>query len=235
MRHTEISIVGACSGWPLTTRAVLAERRVNLCRVNGVEDEPDALPRDERRRRTSSAILDAARQQFGEHGFERTTIRGVAAQAGIDPALVMQYYGNKEQLFASAARWSEEDSRVEQAQVADVPTAALADLFGHFEDAPDREAMIAVMRNCLTHPTAAHVLRDDVMGQRAAAVASKIEGPDAELRAALVGACMLGLGMSRYLLDAEPVASASREQIVRCFAPALRALVERVPPAERDR
>lgn len=227
MRHTEIPIVGGTE----TGR----DNRLNRCRVSDVSERPDTLPRVERRRRTESAILDAARQQFGEHGFERTTIRGVAAQAGIDPALVMQYYGNKEQLFASAARWSEQDTRVEQAEVADVPTAALADMFGHFEDAPDREAMIALMRNCLTHPTAAQVLRDDVMGGRAAAVAGKIDGPDAELRAALVGACMIGLGMARYLLEAEPVASASREQIVRHFAPALRALVHDVPPCEQDR
>ena len=184
-----------------------------------------AVPRDERRRRTESAILDAARELFAESGFERTTIRGVASRAGIDPALVMQYYGSKEQLFAAAARWHLDHSSVTEASLAELPAAAIRDLVGHFEEAEDRGSAAALLRNCLTHPSAAKVMRDEVMCDRAAAVASRIEAPDAELRAALFGAVMMGLGMARYLLELEPLASASREDIERLLGPALSALL----------
>ena len=184
------------------------------------------LPRDERRRRTETGILNAARELFAEQGFERTTIRGVAAVAGVDPALVMQYYGSKEGLFAAAARWSDTDQRVLRASLADLPDAALADLFSHFEDSAHRDSMIALMRNCLTHPSAAAVMRDDVMCERRDALAAKIEGPDTQLRAGLVAACMMGLAMARYLLEVPPVAGASREDVERLFRPALQALVD---------
>ena len=187
--------------------------------------EARSVPRDERRRRTEQAILAAARELFAEQGFERTTIRGVARAAGVDPALVMHYFGSKEGLFAEAARWREDEQLVTTAERADVPSAALQDVFTRFEG-EHREAAVALMRACLTHPEAARVVRDEVMCDRVAAVARTIGGPDAELRAGLIGACMVGLTMARHVLQMEPVASASSEDVARLLEPALRALVE---------
>jgi AcrR family transcriptional regulator len=188
----------------------------------------EQVPRDERRRRTEAAILDAAREAFAEAGFERATIRAVAARAGIDPALVMQYYGSKEQLFAAAARWPSEHETVLAADRDALPAAALSDLFTRFEGA-EGEAAAALMRNCLTHPAATAVMRDEVMCERAAGVARTLGGKDAELRAGLIGACLMGLGMARYLIELPAVAAASREDIERLMTPVLRALVD--PPA----
>jgi AcrR family transcriptional regulator len=190
------------------------------------EDAP--LSRDDRRRRTEGAILEAARQQFAEEGFERVTIRGVAAQAGIDPALVMQYFGSKERLFAAAARWPKEHERIKQATPQGMPAAALADVFERFEHSDDREGVIALLRSCLTHPSATRIMRDEVMCDRTASVAAQLEGDDAELRAGLLGACMMGLSIARYVMEVEPVASASREDIARLFTPVLGALTD--PP-----
>ncbi len=186
------------------------------------------LPRDERRRRTEAAILESARELFAEDGFERVTIRGVASSAGVDPALVMQYFGSKEQLFAAAARWPAQAEGLFSADRAALPQAALDDVFARFEG-EDREAAIALMRSCLTHPSAAVVMRDEVMCERAESVARTLGGEDAELRAGLIGACLIGLGMARYLLEIEPVASASREDLERLMRPVLQALVD--PPA----
>ncbi len=98
-----------------------------------------------------------------------------------------------------------------------MPAAALADLFEQFEGAAtDREAAVALLRNCLTHPEAARVVRDEVMCERI----------DAELRAALVGACLLGLALSRHVLEVPQVAAASRGELERLVEPALRAIVE---------
>ena len=184
--------------------------------------------RDERRRLSEAAILGAARALFAETGFERATIRAVAAAAGVDPALVMQYFGSKEGLFTAAATWSSDHETVLAVPKDEVPAAALRDLLGTFEGAGDREAAVALMRSCLTHPEAGRIMRDEVMCDRAAGVARTIGGDDAELRAGLLGACMIGLGMARYLLEIPAVADASREDVLRLMEPALRALVD--PP-----
>lgn len=183
------------------------------------------VPREERRRRTAAAILAAARELFARCGFERTTIRGVAHAAGVDPALVMQYFGSKERLFAEAARWRSDEQHVTTATRDDLPAAALADVFARFEG-DDRDAAIALMRACLTHPEAARIVRDEVMCDRVQAVAGTIGGADADLRAGLLGACLVGLTMARHVLGLEPVASAAREDVARLLEPALRALVD---------
>lgn len=187
--------------------------------------EIEHLTRDERRRRTESAILEAAKDLFAEKGFERTTIRGVASVAGVDPALVMQHFGSKENLFAAASHWDDDHARILTATSDSLPSAALADLFDKFESPEDRDTTVALMRNCLTHPAAARVMRDEVMCERTAAIAAAMTGDDVELRAGLFGACMMGLGMARYLLEMEPVASASKEDLHRLVEPLLRALV----------
>jgi AcrR family transcriptional regulator len=201
--------------------------------VNFVTSESEPLTRAERRQRTDAAILRAARELFAESGFERTTIRAVAARAGIDPALVMQHFGSKEGLFAAAARWSPDHQRILDATSDNLAEIAIADMLGQFEQEGEREASVALLRNCLTHPSAARLMRDEVMCDRKAAVADQLEGDDAELRAALFGACVMGLGMARYLLELEPLAQASHEDIHRLFEPALRALVD--PPTEAGR
>jgi AcrR family transcriptional regulator len=187
------------------------------------------ISRDERRRRSEAQILDAARELFAADGYERTTIRGGAGRAGVDPALVMQHFGSKDALFAAATRWSSEHQTILSATSDSLPAAAVADLLSHFEEGDDREAAVALLRNCLTHPASLAVMRDQVMCDRKAAVAAQLEGPDVELRAGLFAACMIGLGMARYLIKLEPVASASHEDLLRLMEPALGALIE--PPA----
>jgi AcrR family transcriptional regulator len=184
------------------------------------------IPRDERRRRTEATILEAARELFATDGFERTTIRAVAGKAGVDPALVMQHFGSKEGLFAASTRWSSEHQTILSATSDNLAAAAVDDLLSHFESADDREAAVALMRNCLTHPAALEIMRDQVMNERKCAVAAGIDGPDAELRAGLFAAVMIGLGMSRYLIKLEPVASASPEELRRLIEPALQALLD---------
>ena len=194
-------------------------------RVNVVTVHEGPVTRDVRRQRTEAAILNAAREQFAEAGFERTTIRSVAAAASVDPALVMQHFGSKEALFATATRWASDHETLLSATRDQVPAAALADLLGKFEDG-DREAAVALMRNCLTHPEASRIMRDEVMCDRAAAVARTVEGEDAELRAGLLGACMIGLALSRYVIEVPGVAGASREDVARIMEPVLRELVD---------
>lgn len=193
--------------------------------------DQEHVSRVEKRRRTEAAISDAARTQFAEVGFERTTIRSVASAAGVDPALVMQYFGSKDGLFAAVARQQKPHRRLLDATREDTPQAALDDLFEDLEDPVSRDALLALMRNCLTHEQAATVLRDDVMRHVHEAVASRIATPDAELRAALLGATLVGLSIGRYMLRIPGLAEASREDVERLLLPVLALLVEPAPQA----
>ena len=192
----------------------------------GSDTSEAALPREERRRRTEAAILEAARVLFAEVGFEKTTIRSVAAKAGIDPALVMQYYGNKEGLFAASARWHVDHKRILSATVSEIPQTALDDLLLAFEEPATRDATVALFRNCLTHDSALEIVRDDVLSENQEAIARTIGGEDAELRAGLLAATLMGLTLARYLLQLPAVKSASREDLERVLLPVLRTLVE---------
>lgn len=193
-------------------------------------DEREPVSRVEKRRRTEATIFDAARAQFAEVGFERTTIRSVAAAAGVDPALVMQYFGSKDGLFAAVGREQKQHRRLLDASRGATPQAALDDLFDDLEDPVSRDAVLALMRNCLTHDQAAKVLRDDVMCHIQEAVASRIDTPDARLRAALLGATMIGLTIARYMLEIPDLAEASREDVERLMLPVLQQIVD--PPVE---
>lgn len=218
---------------------------VNTCRVKYVtppsipagSDRTETRPtREERRRRTEATILEAAQRLFAELGFERTTIRGVAAQAGIDPALVMQYFGSKEGLFAASARTFADRKRALDAPLEDLVSAAIADLFAGFEDREQAAATVAVIRNCLTHERAREIMRDEVMSPRHAKLAETIGGPDAELRAGLLAGVMIGTIIARYLIELPSVAGASQEDVERVLKPVLEALVTpEGPPASPSR
>jgi AcrR family transcriptional regulator len=182
--------------------------------------------RKDRRRRSESAILDAARRLFAEHGYDRTSIRAVADRAGVDPALVMQHFGSKEQLFAAAARWSVPLDGLTGADRGELPRAALQHVLDAFDDPDRRAAAQALLRSCLTHPAAQATMREQVMGEAQVRVAAAIGGPDAALRAAMLNAVALGLAISRYLLEVPAAAEADPADLERVLTPALRALVD---------
>lgn len=193
------------------------------------DEQPNvSLTRAERRRRSEGSILSAARELLAERGFERTTIRGVAERAGVDPALVMQHFGTKDGLFAAAATWSVPIHDLIGAGREDLPHAALQHVLDAFEDPEQRGTAEAVLRSCLTHPAAAGIVRERVLGSAQAAVAATIGGPDADLRAALLNACTLGLSIARYLLAVPALADVDRADLERVLGPALQALVD--PP-----
>jgi AcrR family transcriptional regulator len=160
--------------------------------------------RVEQRQRTEARILTAARRLFGEHGFDRTTIRAIATEAGSDPGLVMRYFGSKEKLFAQAAAIPA-DGPIEGSpeQIAQLLTAALTDKL-----ADEPTAALAALRAMFSHPEAAEEVRAAMTSQQRQ-VAAQLPGDDAVLRSGVIGALTLGLVVSRHLvrldgLDASP-------------------------------
>lgn len=182
--------------------------------------------REERRRRTEACILQEARRLFAEEGFDRATIRAVAKRTGVDPALVMQYFGSKEELFTAAMKGAHGDGSARTAPREEIPAAVLRDVLRKFEEADDREAAVALMRNFLTHPGAHRILRDEVMCAVTRDLAGTIGGPDAELKAALLLSSAFGMALARYLLELPGLAGAAPADVERLLVPALRAILD---------
>jgi AcrR family transcriptional regulator len=181
--------------------------------------------REERRRRTEGCILQEARRLFAEEGFERATIRAVARRTGVDPALVMQYFGSKEGLFAAAMKGAHGGGTARTAPREEIPSAVLQDVLAKFEDTGDREAAVTLLRNFLTHPEANRIMRDEVLCAVIRDLAATIGGPDAELRAGLLMSTVFGMALARYVLELPGLAGAGRTDLERLLRPALEALV----------
>lgn len=177
------------------------------------------LSRAERRSRSERRILEAARGLFAERGFERTTIRAVAAEAGVDPALVMQHFGSKQELFSRAVQ----DAPVpEGAEPGDLIERMLETLGVKLSGLPP--ASLAMMRSMLTHPEAADSARA-ALGRQIDQIGAVLSGDDARLRAALVTSIMIGVTIGHQLLDLDPLRDASQEEIDRLMRPCLLALL----------
>src|SRR5690349_17960728 len=101
---------------------------------------------------TKAVILAAAKERFAESGFERATIRAIAADANIDPSMVMRYFGNKDQLFAAAADFDLEIPDLSSVDRADIG----ARVVDYFMDRWERdEALIVLLRSSTSNDAAA--------------------------------------------------------------------------------
>ena len=175
--------------------------------------------RVEQRQRTENRILTAARRLFGEHGYDRTTIRAIATEAGSDPGLVMRYFGSKEKLFAQAAAIPA-DGPIEGSpkQIAEQLTVALAEKL-----ADEPTAALAALRTMFSHPEAAEEVRAAMTAQQRQ-VAAQLPGDDALLRSGVIGALTLGLVVSRHLVRLDGL-EASTEELMAVASPLIAELV----------
>lgn len=163
---------------------------------------------------TRAAILTAAREQFAAGGYQAATIRAIAAAAGIDPALVMRYYGNKEGLFAAAAEF---DLRLPDLTA--LPRSAVGGaLVAHFLDRWEAdETLMALLRAAVTNEAAAARMQA-IFATQLAPLIAKLCGEQrsvAAARAGLIATQILGLALCRYVLKLPPVVGLKRAEIVR--------------------
>jgi AcrR family transcriptional regulator len=168
---------------------------------------------------TKAAILDAARERFAADGYERATIRAVAADAGIDPALVMRYFGNKEKLFAAAAKF---DLRLPDLSA--LPRKKLgAGLVEHFLNRWEADDTLkALLRAAVSNKVAAARIRVIFESQLLTAMAPLFDDrTTAATRAGLVASQMLGLALTRYLLRLPSVVALDRTALVEWLGPTL--------------
>jgi AcrR family transcriptional regulator len=174
---------------------------------------------------TREAILDAARQAFAEHGYQRATIRGVAELAGVDPALVHHYFGTKQGLFVAAVQLPVDPVARLSAVLAGDPEGVgerLVEVFlSVWDQAANVSPLLALVRSAVGDEQAAAMLREFITEEVLGQIARRLGSSDARLRATLVGSQIVGLMMARYIIRVEPLASAPPAQLVAAVGPTM--------------
>ena len=184
------------------------------------------------------AVLDAARELFAELGFERTTMRAVGTRAGVDPALIYHYFGDKDGLLGAALEAPVGYLTSAFAGLADDPDRAGADLvrrvIGLWEGQPAiREQMLATLRTALSHDHAARMLRDMLSSLMLAAIGDVLADDRRELRAALIASQLGGLMLARYVLQVPGAAAATPDELVQAVGPTVQRYISGIiAPAE---
>jgi AcrR family transcriptional regulator len=166
---------------------------------------------------TRAAILTAARERFAADGFERATIRAIAADARIDPSLVMRYYGNKEKLFAAAAEF---DLRLPPLTGLPVEQHGAALVEHFFERWEGDETLLALIRAAVTQQAAAQRMQEIFAAQLGPVAAGLTTDPaSAATRAGLIATQMLGFALCRFVLRLPPVIDLGREEAIAWLGP----------------
>lgn len=176
----------------------------------------------ERSEAARTAILKAARNLLASRGYEATTIRAVAGEAGIDPSMVMRYYGNKEGLFAAAV-----DVDLHLPQPSELPTDRIGELLARhlisrWEGDLSDEFIRLLMRSAGTNKGAAEQFREIFEGQLLKFVC-ELTGyaSDARRRAAMVSTQVLGLAYCRYIVELPAVVEIDAQTLTKILAPVL--------------
>jgi AcrR family transcriptional regulator len=176
---------------------------------------------------TRARILASARAEFGARGYDGATIRGIAARAGGDPALVHHYFGPKQRLFvATMEAGFPVDFEAAVATVLDGPPDGIGERLVRYVlelwEAPAMRAVIlGLVRSAASDAAAAAMLRHVLSEGPFLALARAIDLPDAPLRATLVGTQLVGLAMARYVVEVEPIATADADALAQAIGPSI--------------
>jgi AcrR family transcriptional regulator len=168
---------------------------------------------------TRAAILNAARERFARDGYEKATIRAIAADASIDPSMVMRYYGNKEKLFAAAAEFDLRLPDVTAIRRDEIGSRLVEHFLRRWEG---DESLTALLRAAATNPAAADRMRSLFADQLLAVAEHLCPVPaEASRRAGLVASQALGMALCRYLIPLPPVAAMTEAETVAWLGPTI--------------
>jgi AcrR family transcriptional regulator len=173
---------------------------------------------------------------FSEVGYDRTSLRAVAAAAGVDQALIAHYFGSKHELFVAAVQFPLDPVQLLPQLLAGDPGTigerlARAEV-ALLEDSDVRKRMTGLVRAASSEPDAARILREFLMREVIHPVAEALGSDEPELRVSLVGSQIIGLMMARYIVKVEPLASLPADRVVALIAPTLqRYLTHPLAPA----
>lgn len=183
---------------------------------------------------TRSQIVEAAAESFSSNGYQGTSLRQVARDAGVDPALVRRFFGDKEQLFSAvvAAVFRPDETvalllKGPRGKVGERLARHILDLLG---DVDDPGPLLGVMRSAAASEPAAAVIREFLAEQMLGRVTEAMAVEQAKLRAALAASQLVGLAIARYAVKVDAMVSAEADELIPWIAPALqRYLTGRAP------
>jgi AcrR family transcriptional regulator len=177
-----------------------------------------------------SAVLKAAMAAFAARGYASTTLKGVAAAAGVAPQVLKSYYDNKEQLFAAAMRLPYDPATAIQALLApglDGMGERLVRLtFATFNDEQVRKDIDSIMRTGGTAGRLAGVLSEYIEFGVVDRVVANLGLPDVRLRVALISSFLMGIAAGRYIAKIAPLDTTDEDLLVRIVAPTIQDLLD---------
>lgn len=159
-----------------------------------------------------------ARLAFPANGYAGTSLRGIARDAGVDPSLVVQYFGSKPGLFAAVVEWPF-DARQIATQLQHVPRNEvglhMARVFvDRWDRDEDRNPIISLLHAALADPGAATMLREFITVNFSLPAVRRAGGDRPELRASLLASQLIGFGLCRYVLAFDALATTPGEELV---------------------
>jgi AcrR family transcriptional regulator len=174
--------------------------------------------------KSKQRILETARQLFRQHGYAGTTVRAVASEAEVDPAMVFYFFNTKQGLFAAAVEMPPS-----------IPPAIEAIFEGGLDgigerivrtlvetlDAGEGSPLVLLARSAPTHDESAALLREFIGQEITARLAALLTGPDVAMRIGMVDVQIMGLATVRHIVRIDPIASASVDELVDRFGPLL--------------
>jgi AcrR family transcriptional regulator len=174
---------------------------------------------------TREAIVTVARWRFAARGYDATSLRGIAAEAEVDPALIIHYFGTKEGLFIAAtglpAGLPELFESLASLPVGDRVQALVRGYLRLVDSDDSRNAIIALVRSAVSNDKAAAMLREFLATELLTVIGGLTRHPDARLRASLVAAQLIGITALRHVIRVEPLVRASPDEIVTLVSPAI--------------
>ncbi len=166
----------------------------------------------------------AARANFARVGYEGGTIRAIAADAGVDPALVLHYFGSKQGLFRASVDFPVDPSAFIPKLLApglDGLGERLVHFFLETWDSPAGRPLLALIRSVVASEEAASLMRQFVGREVLGRIAKTLKVDQPQLRASLAASTLIGMAMLRYVIKLEPLASARPEVVAAWLGPAV--------------
>jgi AcrR family transcriptional regulator len=165
--------------------------------------------------RTRAAILAAARDLFAQHGYDRTTVRQIATQAEIDPALVVRYFGGKDALFALAVVFDLQIPDLSALPKGQVGVALARHYLELWEGESRNRGLPLLIRSAASNPFAAEKMREMFAAQVVPAIARVSGRRKSQERAALVASQLLGMAFCRHIIQLPPLAKLGKDELIK--------------------
>ncbi len=173
-------------------------------------------------------IIAAARGLFGQRGYDGTTVRAIAAEAGVNPALLHHFFGTKDQVFVAALELPINPAtlvpRILEGPRAELGQRMVRTILAVWRDPNSRQPFLALLRSVATHEDAVRMLRQFMQRAVLEPVADALNVPRVRLAAA--AAQVMGLALVRYVIGLESLAEADEDEIVELVGPVIQYYID---------